>query len=40
MMKIGKVAGVQAMVTVRDTVPGTYFCAACFNMGYCGFRFA
>lgn len=33
-----KATGVQATVTVRDTVPGTYFCAACFNMGYCGFQ--
>ena len=33
-----KPTGVQATVTVRDTVPGTYFCAACFNMGYCGFQ--
>lgn len=33
-----KPTGVQTTVTVRDTVPGTYFCAACFNMGYCGFQ--
>ena len=33
-----KATGVQATVTVRDTVPGSYFCAACFNMGYCGFQ--
>ncbi len=33
-----KATGVQATMTVRDTVPGTYFCVACFNMGYCGFQ--
>ena len=32
------VTGAQATVTVRETVPGTYFCALCFNMGYCGFQ--
>lgn len=25
-----KATGVQATMTVRDTVPGTYFCVACF----------
>ena len=33
-----KATGVQATMTVMDTVPGTYFCVACFNMGYCGFQ--